>query len=233
MRETWITSLVVLILAGPAYAQRLPLPEPVLEVGGPTVVEVGKKCVLKAQTTAKRVTWRVPAGCDTEALDGRRLAVWALPGTYTFVAMVPSGDDVVSIDYVLTVVGPRPPPGPGPGPGPEPPPVVSSFRVIWVKESGTKLPTAQQNAVIGAKTVQEYLYAKTTQEGGVTGWREYDPQTNASNDHPGMRTLWAATQSKITTVPCVIIQVNDKAEIFPFPANAADALTLLQSKGGK
>lgn len=125
MGETWKALLVVLVLAGAVRAADPPLP--VLEVIGPITAEVGKKCVIRVQTTAKKVTWKIPAGCDTENLDGRRLAVWALPGTYTFVAMVPYGDDVVSMDYVLTVTGPRPPPPPPPPPPDDP--VLTPFQV--------------------------------------------------------------------------------------------------------
>jgi len=210
-------------------------PPPVLEVLGPTTVEVGKKCVIKVQTTAKKVTWKIPAGCDAENLDGKRLAVWALPGTYTFVAMVPNGDDVVSIDYVLTVVGPRPPP-PGPDPippTPPPPEPVKSFRVIFVKD-GKNLPIGQ-NSIPAAAAIQEYLNRKTTPEGGVVGWREYMPNTNAANDLPNMQAVWAAAQPKLkpTDPPCVVIEVNGKVDIYPFKADPAAELARLQSFGGK
>lgn len=221
-----------LALVQPASGQVTP--PPVLEVAGPTTFEAGKKAVIKVTTTAKKVSWKIPPGCDTEALDGRRLAVWANPGTYLFVAMVPVGDDVVTIDYPVTITqGPRPPPGPGPIPDdPVVPPVVKSFRVIWVTESATT-PTAGQNSVIGAKAVREYLTAKTTAEGNVAGWRHYDPQTSAANDQPTMRALWDAAKAKVTAVPCVIVEVNGKAEILPFPANAVEALKVLKQYGGQ
>ena len=81
---------------------------------------------------------------------------------------------------VLTVVGtgPNPPPGPDPDPDvkPDPDPVpVKSFRVIFVKESGQTL-NAAQTAIPAAKAIRAYLNLKTTQEGNVPGWREYDPQ---------------------------------------------------------
>ena len=41
----------------PAQAQ-----VPILEASGPTTVEVGKKTVIKVTTTAKKVTWKIPAG---------------------------------------------------------------------------------------------------------------------------------------------------------------------------
>ncbi len=83
-----------------------------IDLGKSVTAEVGKKIVLTADTAAKKVTWRIPAGCDALPLDGKRLAVWAPPGTYLFTAMAPSGDDVVSAEVVLTVTGPRPPPPP-------------------------------------------------------------------------------------------------------------------------
>ncbi len=82
-------------------------PTPVITIkdAKPVTAEVGKKCILTVDTSAKKVTWRTPDGVDSIALDGKRLAVWALPGVYTLTAMVPSGDDVVSVDVVLTVTG--------------------------------------------------------------------------------------------------------------------------------
>lgn len=235
MRAKALAALVALvILHSSAWAQA-----PVLEVHGPQVVEVGRKIVVQAETTAKKVTWKVPAGCDSVPLDGKRLAVWALPGTYTFTAMVPNGDDVVAVDVVLTVTGPRPPPNP---PGPVDPPtpvdpvtppvVVKSFRVIFVKESGATLP-AGQSSIPAAKAIRDYLAAKTTPEGGIQGWREYDPQSNVANEQPTMKALWAAVKPKITAVPCVVVEVNGKADIVPFPADAATALKLLKTYGGE
>lgn len=92
-----------------------PTPTPVgesLELSGPTTVEVGRQCVITAKTNAKKVTWKIPPGADVLALDGKRIAVWAAPGTYTFTGLIPSGDDVVSSEVVLVVTGPRPPPPP-------------------------------------------------------------------------------------------------------------------------
>lgn len=137
------------------------------------------------------------------------------------------------------VVGPRPPPKPpepippGPTPpGPTPPPQpVTSFRVIWVTESAST-PTAAQNSVIGAKAVRDYLTAKTTPENGWAGWRHFDPQTNGANEQPTMKALWAAVQAKLTTKDAVVIEVNGKAEILPFPANPAEALATLKKYGG-
>lgn len=103
--------LLVVAVADPPEPPIQPSPPAAtLELGQPVTVAVGQKCVLVAETTAKKVTWKTPAGADSLSLDGKRLAVWAIPGTYTFTAMVPSGDDVISKEIILTVTGPRPPP---------------------------------------------------------------------------------------------------------------------------
>jgi hypothetical protein len=110
MMKALHVSLLFLSLLGAQTPPEPVAPVTPLDLGAPITVPVGKKCVLKADTTAKKVTWRIPAGVDALSLNGKELAVWALPGTYTFTAMVPSGDDVVSKELVLTVVGAQPPP---------------------------------------------------------------------------------------------------------------------------
>ena len=117
-------------------------------------------------------------------------------------------------------------------PDPVVPAPVASFRVIFVTESATTL-TAQQNAVSGAKAVRDYLNAKVSKASNWPDYRNYDPQTTADNEYPAMKALWAAVKPSITTVPCMVVEVNGKADILPFPANAADALKTLQSYGGK
>lgn len=196
---------------------------------------VGKKCIVSVETTAKKVTWRVPDGVDYIALDGKRIAVWADAGVYTLLAAVPSGEDVLTTELVLTVVGPRPPPiPPGPAPEPKPPapepvPVVKSFRVIFVIESGDNT----RVAVADAKAVRDYLNQNTTVEAQWAGWRRFDPQQEAANETPIMKALWTAVRPKITTTPCMVVEVNGKADILPYPANAAEAVAVFQKYRGK
>lgn len=104
---------------------------------------------------------------------------------------------------------------PAPPPKPEP---VTSFRVIFVYESGDLL-TAQQNSVIYGKTVENYLNAKCT--GGKAGWRRRDKDAPGENDLT-MAALWAAVKPKITTTPCVVVAINDKADIIPLSSTPAD-----------
>lgn len=112
---------------------------------------------------------------------------------------------------------------------PEP---VKSFRAIFVKESGSTLPAAQ-TAIPNAKAIRDYLNAKTTKEGNLPGWREYDPQQNTANEQPVMAALWAAVQPKLQVIPCLVIEVNGKATVLNYPANTESALKLLKEYGGQ
>lgn len=118
---------------------------------------------------------------------------------------------------------------------PEPTPVVpepvKSFRVIFVKESGQTL-TGEQVAIPGAKEIRDYLTAKTTQEGGQVGWREYDPQQQTTNEQPTMKKLWETAKPSLLPAPCLIVEVNGKAIVMPFPKTVAEAVETLKKAGG-
>lgn len=149
-------------------------------------------------------------------------------GAYLVEAMTFSWDRSIEVE-----IGKNPTPTPDP-PKPDPPipdPSVNSFRVIFVKESGSTL-TAEQTAIPQAKAIRDYLTAKTTPEGGLAGWREYDPQQSTTNEQSKMRELWASTKSAITAIPCMVVEVNGKATIAPYPKNVAEALQTLKSYGG-
>lgn len=76
-----------------------------LDAGKAVTAPVGKKCVVEVKTTAKKVTWRLPEGIDSIALDGKRLAVWAVPGEYLLRAQVPNGEEVLEVDVKVTITG--------------------------------------------------------------------------------------------------------------------------------
>lgn len=113
---------------------------------------------------------------------------------------------------------------------PQPVPV-TSFRVIFVKESGSTLP-AEQTAIPGAKAIREYLNAKTTREGNQAGWREYDPQQTTAGEQQTMAEMWSVVKSQINVVPCLVVQVNGKITVLNYPKNADEALKTLQQYGG-
>jgi hypothetical protein len=125
-------------------------------------------------------------------------------------------------------VSPDNKPEPTPAPVPEP---VKSFRVIFVKESGQTL-TGEQVAIPGAKEIRDYLTAKTTQEGGQVGWREYDPQQQTTNEQPTMKKLWETVKPSLLPAPCLIVEVNGKATVMPFPKTVAEAIETLKKAGG-
>lgn len=151
------------------------------------------------------------------------LATHVYPKSGSFTATLTADGKAATAGVVVTGVVP-------PQPG-------TSFRVIWVTESAATL-TVQQNAVCGAKAIRDYLNAKATKSKTAAGgdwpdWRNYDPQTSATNEYPAMKALWEAVKPNITTVPCLVIEVNGKADIIPFPANAAEALKTLKKYGGE
>jgi hypothetical protein len=118
--------------------------------------------------------------------------------------------------------------GPEPTPTPEP---VKSFRVIFVKESGQTL-SSEQVAIPGAKEIRDFLNAKTTAEGNQPGWREYDPQQITDSEQPTMKALWEAVKPKLLPAPCLVLEVNGKATVMPFPATVAEAVETLKKAGG-
>lgn len=167
--------------------------------------------------------------------------VYALSGVKdgkTAMVVVPLGEVTPTTELgpihltVTTKANPPPTPDPEPNPDPTPPPVVKSFRVIFIKESGVTLNSAQ-SAIPGAYAIRTYLREKTTVDDGQPGWREYDPQQTTVTEPKIIQDLWAAIQPKINTVPCMAIEVNTKVEILPFPANAAEALKTLKKYGGE
>jgi hypothetical protein len=129
----------------------------------------------------------------------------------------------------------EPAPAPQPAPKPKPddvkPAPVTSFRVLFVVESAETL-TAAQSSVIYGRAVSDYLTAKTTPEGGKPGWRRFEKDTEAADDTPTVKALWAAVRPQITAVPCVVIEVNGKATIEVLPATPEAAVKLFKSYAG-
>jgi len=137
----------------------------------------------------------------------------------------------------LTVLGqmPNPPPDPVDPDVPDPvdpPKPVTSFRVIFEKESGDTL-NAQQSAIPAAKVIQDYLRIKTTYEGTQHGFREFDPEQGTETETPMFKKLWEVVKPKITKVPCLVIEVNGHATVMPFPANVDECMATLKKAGGE
>jgi len=118
-------------------------------------------------------------------------------------------------------------------PSPVNPPVpVSSFRVIFVVDSGAAGMTPQQVSIANSVPVRQWLDANCSKDGTYTGWRVYAKTTDATNELPAMKAVWTAALPKIADNKCIVIQVNDKITIEPYPADAPAALALLKKYKG-
>lgn len=150
-------------------------------------------------------------------------------GTYV-IAFWTVGEDAGTC-CTITVGNPAPVPPPAPpGPSPTPPPgPVTSFRVFLVFESMATL-TSAQSAVVYGKAVEEYLDANCT--GGAAGWRRRAKDAPGDAD-PAMATIWAAVQPKVTSVPCIAIEVNGRVEIISLEATPAAMVTVLKKYRGQ
>lgn len=168
-----------------------------------------------------------------EKIGQREFAITGT-GTYTVEVTGFSQSDVEEypeFEITLSATPPKPDPTPEPKP-PVPPGPLTSFRVIFVKESGSTL-SAEQTSIPGAKSVRDYLTSKTTPEGGLAGWREYDPQQNVANEQSKMKAMWVVAKSSLTTIPALVVEVNGKVNVLPYPKNVADAIKVLKGYGGE
>jgi hypothetical protein len=217
----------------------------VIESDGPLFVLTSPTGILEVESITGPMTFRGRfAGGDkieTRTFSGPHLhLVTAIRPGRAEVIVIPQGvtDQSDIIRQVLTVSGqgPKPPPDPEPDPEPDdptPPGPVTSFRVIWILESGDTI-NAAQTSIPGAKAVRDYLNAKTTRSpDGQPGWREYDPQQIMTNEPEVIQELWRQIKRKAWQAPCVAIEVNTHTIVLPFPANTAEALALLKRYGGE
>lgn len=227
----WLyASLLALAMVGGSTSADPPASAapPTLKVAPALTVEVGKKCVIAAETTAKKVTWSIPPGVDAMPLDGKRLAVWAPPGTYTLRAAVPNGDDVVMAVVTLTVTGPRPPPGPV---DPVVPPVVEQspwdnapgLRVLVVYPARGALPAAQQSIVAG-KRVRDYLDAKCAKENGEAAYFIW----KTGEDVTATPATWQRAYATVKGDKWVVIGNGAKWTAAPMPDGPDAMLELLR-----
>jgi len=99
--------------------------------------------------------------------------------------------------------------------------------VIFVYETSQLLTPQQQWVVFGEKT-RGYLDANSK------GWRRYDKDVDAANEKDAdLKALWAASKSKVTTVPCVIVAAGTRGDILPLPATEEEAVALFAKYAGK
>lgn len=211
-----------------------PAPAPTPSISLPASVDVpvgGGAVKVEVNTRSKtaHVRWLTYPG------DAGHVQVLQYPDHAQVISLVPGsywvGADLASADgdavwcRIDAGTGPRPPPIPPippvpPEPKPPTPIPVSSFRVIFVYESGKTL-AAAQISTMDAKAVRDYLTANTTPEDGLAGWRKYDKDQSSAKDSPAVNAMWQAVKSKLTTLPCVAVEVNGHVEIVPLAATPA------------
>lgn len=229
-----------------------PMPDPgtavVLSPLANYIIDSDVECIVlcSPQGVLKVTADKGPMTVRGEFVDGKGIEKRTYAGPYLYfvepatdgqceLIVIPvgsKGGDIVR-RTILSQTGPRPPPEPKPDPKPDPKPKpdpVTSFRVIFIYESGDTL-SAEANSVIYGKVVEDFLNKSCT--GGKSGWRRRDKDTGGEND-PTMLALWNAVKPKVTTTPCVAIEVNGKAEIVPVEATPAAMVAVFNKYlGGK
>lgn len=220
-----------------------------LKVSGDTKVKPYKLVSLKVEGVPPGYTilWDVyPEDSVSSSVNQKLRSTYefvAPPGTYKVKVRAFKEEAVLEQRVEVTIGTPPTPPGPvPPGPNPpgptppgptppNPPAPVTSFRVLFVWESGTPL-TAAQNSVINGLATAEYLDATTTKTDNTRGWRLYDKDRATDNDTATWNALWAAVKPKVTAVPCVAVEVNGKVDILPLGATPADMLATFKTYAG-
>lgn len=163
------------------------------------------------------------------------------PGEYRVKVRLVKGEDVTELRWQGKLTGgvtpPQPPPNPpdiDPKP-PEPKPVpVTSFRVLFVYDPLIGL-TKEEHSTIYAKSVRDFLNTKTTKDDGHTGWRIWSNRQVTDGETETMKALWKTVQPQLTVIPCLVIEVNGKAEIINLPSSPEEAVATFEKylKGGK
>lgn len=191
-----------------------------------------KEFVVKADGTKKFGKQLVGGNAAFRGFPGDNpgeTVFWLIPETDAplWILWVTEGETVFGVTEVNKGADPAPPPKPKPDP-PGPGPAPKGFRVIFVYETSQPLPLAMQQVMFGER-VRTYLDAKTIKGGNQAGWRRWDKDVDATNEKDAeVKALWQAARPHVTTVPCVIVAVDGKAEILPLPASEDAALELFR-----
>jgi hypothetical protein len=245
--------LSLALLAGAAYpdppAPVPPTPAPVvrLSIGGDLKIKRDKLVRLTAigAQPGAALIWDVgnEEVIDAEETEGRFLFTGP-PGVYKVklraIVLKDGKTSVETARATVTVEGqidpPQPGPGPNPDPGPKPDPAIVPFpanklRVLIVYESAElqKLPAAQSN-ILFAKSVRDYLRAKTDIEDGTTAWRIWDADVATDAES---KTWQEAMKRPRKQLPWIIIANNKSGYEGPLPSNVDETIKLLKKYGGE
>lgn len=247
---------VVAARADPPQIVASPGPKAAMPTAGmPVILDPGKFVWLDLEGHAGPVTWAFTADGIVDLPEGSgeswgghkqgeakagwhkapsKTAVPCLgvsPGTVTITAWGVVDGKAKRLAALTIAVGPAPPdvkpdePKPDVKPDPKP---VTSFRVFLIYESGATYPSAV-NTVLYGNVVESWLNENCT--GGKAGWRRRDKDLSGDAD-PTMAALWKAVQPSLTTIPCVAVEVNGKAEIIPLEVTPAAMVAKLNTYRG-
>jgi len=239
MRHAFLTAVCLVALATKTLAA-----PPSLEIP-PVVTPSGQYIQFVPKTDGVSVTYVGLSGIEpvpTVALANPKmflLDTYGKPaGTYKFAAIAAGANGEQTRQDFSAVIGqgPAPDPKPAPTPDPKPPPEpVTSFRVFLVYEAGATLNATQYGIIYGIE-VEKALTSATTGSGLAaekTGWRRTDKDANPATMTAGFKDVWSAAKPKVTTVPCIVFQVNQQVTIEPLPASVADTTALIAKYRGK
>jgi len=214
-------------------------PVPTADIVLPAEVRggAGELLDLEAETRGESVQWWASPGLQHRGLcaGGKRCVVAAArQGRYTVIAWTSLDGKPTAAAECSVVVGDAPqptPPTPTP-PGPPPPsPVPQGFRVLFLYETSAKL-TRGQLAVVNSTAVVDYLNRRCVKDtDGRPGWRKWDRDIDPAKDLKVWQELSASVKGK-ATAPCLVVAVDQRAEVLPFPPDEAAALEVLKRYGG-
>lgn len=206
-------------------------------------VEVFTIAKVKAKGDYKSFIYKVygPDGkrVKVEKGDNGWLLFTGMPGKYLITATAGKVDKDGGLvldegEYEVTIGGDVPPIPPGPvppNPVPPVPPVVTGLRALIVWESSANH-TKEQLNILNSTKVRDYLNKKC--KDGKQGWRMYDKDVKVSDKESEVfKALWNDVKDKISTLPCIVLVSDQKAEINQLPPTENDTLALLEKWGGK
>lgn len=242
-----------IVLPVPPSPPPMPMPPapaiPTYTLSGNTIFDVvcNKPCVFLVSPpgVVKTPHRDIKAGAEFEKegtyFDGSTTKTYAGPCTVYFlhpaagtsgkvyVSVIPVGfSDASQIkSFVLDVnPGPAPPvPPPDPKP-PTPPQPVTSFHVLFIYESKDTLTPQQLGVMYGIK-VEDWLSVNAR-----GNWRRRDKDAPGEKDAT-MAALWDAVKPKVTTTPCVAVEVNGKVDIIALDATPDAMIATLNKYLGK
>jgi hypothetical protein len=209
----------------------------VREVGPPEVKQPAPAAVVSLKSNRELAKSLVKIKCATAdvLLVETGVYVVAKPGTHVLDVNVISESPLQWDDQTVTVVvgdvvppdpkPPEPPPTP-PGPMPGEAPIDGEgFRVLFVSESGDRVPSDVEDA-FWSKEISDYLNANCIKVDGQPDFRRVDPDTKYTD--PNHRFAKALARPR-ASLPWLIVSNGKTGYEGPFPGGKDATLALLKS----